>query len=277
VPTVRFPSLYEVSDELTGVVEEAQLQVSFRDHAAYTEVFLDVLRSLLDSGARQPSAGVNELLSSIAGNLEALRESGADVPGVYSELESLVKNVREYKSKEESIAASILGVYDRALQARVAMQREAFRKIRTFEASVNRFLRGKRLKIESRESVRAHRRMRFGPWIVLRNHRETTLGVLSSGERHVLTLLFSATHMTTTDGILLVDEPELSLHVDWQRLILRELMSQAGERQIIACTHAPEVTAEHRESMVKLRPKPHDEVTAGLRTPDLFESQEKTE
>jgi predicted ATP-dependent endonuclease of OLD family len=61
--------------------------------------------------------------------------------------------------------------------------------------------------------------------------------------------------MSSADGMLLIDEPELSLHVDWQRVILRELMKQAGDRQIIACTHAPEVTADHRNVMTRLGTK----------------------
>jgi predicted ATP-dependent endonuclease of OLD family len=82
--------------------------------------------------------------------------------------------------------------------------------------------------------------------------RRARFSVLSSGERQVLTLLFSATHMSSADGILLIDEPELSLHLDWQRTILTELMKQAGERQVVVCTHAPEVIADHRDSAVPL-------------------------
>jgi predicted ATP-dependent endonuclease of OLD family len=89
--------------------------------------------------------------------------------------------------------------------------------------------------------------------IILEGGAIANLSVLSSGERHVLTLLFSATHMSNNEGMLLIDEPELSLHVNWQRVILEELMKQAGTRQIVACTHAPEVTADHRRSMTKLR------------------------
>ena len=51
--------------------------------------------------------------------------------------------------------------------------------------------------------------------------------------------------MSQEDGIVLIDEPELSLHVDWQRIILGEMMKQVGNRQVIACTHSPEIAAEH--------------------------------
>jgi hypothetical protein len=54
-------------------------------------------------------------------------------------------------------------------------------------------------------------------------------------------------------------------------------MTQAGDRQIIACTHAPEVTAEHRAAMVKLQPKQYDPVAAGIEPGDLFKVQESDE
>ena len=65
-------------------------------------------------------------------------------------------------------------------------------------------------------------------------------------------MLFCATHMSPADGVMLIDEPEISLHVDWQRIILDEIMRQAGDRQVIVCTHSPEVVAEHRDALVKL-------------------------
>ena len=58
--------------------------------------------------------------------------------------------------------------------------------------------------------------------------------------------------MSLVDGIVLIDEPELSLHVDWQRKILSEMCKQAGGRQVIACTHAPEVAADHLDRFIRL-------------------------
>ena len=71
------------------------------------------------------------------------------------------------------------------------------------------------------------------------------LSALSSGERQILTMLYSASRSRFQSGIFLLDEPELSLHIDWQRIILRELQIQSPERQLIVCTHSPEVGADH--------------------------------
>ena len=59
--------------------------------------------------------------------------------------------------------------------------------------------------------------------------------------------------MSPADGTMLIDEPEISLHIDWQRIIVSEIMAQAADRQIIVCTHAPEVVAEHRQALVELQ------------------------
>ena len=34
-------------------------------------------------------------------------------------------------------------------------------------------------------------------------------------------------------NIVLIDEPEISLHIDWQRLLLRKMAEQLDHRQII--------------------------------------------
>jgi predicted ATP-dependent endonuclease of OLD family len=54
--------------------------------------------------------------------------------------------------------------------------------------------------------------------------------------------------------VFLIDEPELSLHIDWQRIVLRELQNQSSGRQIIACTHSPEVGADHMEEIQDFEP-----------------------
>lgn len=60
---------------------------------------------------------------------------------------------------------------------------------------------------------------------------------LSSGEKQMLSLLcYNALHQ---DSILFIDEPELSLHVDWQRLLCRILLEQGSHNQLLIATHSP--------------------------------------
>ncbi|MEK8020409.1 MAG: ATP-binding protein [Candidatus Parabeggiatoa sp.] len=60
---------------------------------------------------------------------------------------------------------------------------------------------------------------------------------LSSGEKQMLSFLcYNAFY---DNGIIFIDEPELSLHVDWQRMLFDVLMEQGTQNQLIVATHSP--------------------------------------
>ena len=60
---------------------------------------------------------------------------------------------------------------------------------------------------------------------------------LSSGEKQMLSYLcYNAFYKDTT---IFIDEPELSLHVDWQRRLFPTLLEQRQNNQFFAATHSP--------------------------------------
>lgn len=73
---------------------------------------------------------------------------------------------------------------------------------------------------------------------------------LSSGEKQMLSFL--CYNAFTNHSIILVDEPELSLHVDWQRVLLRILMQQGTQNQFIVATHSPFIYAKYPEKELRL-------------------------
>ena len=60
---------------------------------------------------------------------------------------------------------------------------------------------------------------------------------LSSGEKQMLSFLSYNAFSEKT--IFFIDEPELSLHIDWQRLLLRTLLDQGTGNQFFIATHSP--------------------------------------
>ena len=68
--------------------------------------------------------------------------------------------------------------------------------------------------------------------------RKITLDALSSGEKQMISL-FAKLYLYPKRKIVLVDEPELSLSIDWQRGILVDVMLAPQCEQIIAITHSP--------------------------------------
>lgn len=68
--------------------------------------------------------------------------------------------------------------------------------------------------------------------------RKISLDALSSGEKQMVSL-FARLFLYPGEKIVLVDEPELSLSIDWQKKILADVLSAPLCRQIIAITHSP--------------------------------------
>lgn len=67
---------------------------------------------------------------------------------------------------------------------------------------------------------------------------EIPLDALSSGEKQMISL-FAKLYLYPGDKIILIDEPELSLSIEWQRKILLDVIGAPTCKQVIAITHSP--------------------------------------
>ena len=62
---------------------------------------------------------------------------------------------------------------------------------------------------------------------------------LSAGEKQLLLILLTVFMQEGRDAILIMDEPEISLHVDWQRRLLDVVTRLNPNCQVIVSTHSP--------------------------------------
>lgn len=69
-------------------------------------------------------------------------------------------------------------------------------------------------------------------------NRRIGLNSLSSGEKQMISM-FGSLYLYEKEKVVLIDEPELSLSIDWQRQLLIDLLNAPTCRQIIAITHSP--------------------------------------
>ena len=73
---------------------------------------------------------------------------------------------------------------------------------------------------------------------------------LSAGEQQMLSFLCYNTF--SENAAIFIDEPELSLHVDWQRLLLPTLLEQETGNQFFIATHSPFIYTEYPEKEILL-------------------------
>jgi predicted ATP-dependent endonuclease of OLD family len=67
---------------------------------------------------------------------------------------------------------------------------------------------------------------------------------LSSGEKQLLIILMTVLIQDSRHFVLFMDEPEVSLHVDWQRKLIQYIKELNPNVQIILATHSPGIILE---------------------------------
>jgi hypothetical protein len=80
--------------------------------------------------------------------------------------------------------------------------------------------------------------------------RRISLDALSSGEKQMISL-FAKLFLYPKKKIVLIDEPELSLSIDWQSNILIDVLNAPLCEQIVAITHSPFVFDNDLEPFAK--------------------------
>ncbi len=62
---------------------------------------------------------------------------------------------------------------------------------------------------------------------------------LSSGEKQLLVIMLTTLVQDSEPSVLLMDEPEISLHIEWQQQLIKRVRSLNPNVQIIMTTHSP--------------------------------------
>ncbi len=108
----------------------------------------------------------------------------------------------------------------------------------------------------SRKSIafdsRGNVQVRFGD-------RRVPIDQLSSGEQHMLVLYILLIFGADDGAIVLIDEPEISLHVAWQEEFIPDMIRIARLRKLslIIATHSPSIIGEYWDTVNQIVPQFH--------------------
>ena len=77
---------------------------------------------------------------------------------------------------------------------------------------------------------------------------------MSSGEKQILYLFCSAVISVTESSIVIIDEPEISLNIKWQRAFLQVLNEMIGENnvQVIIASHSIDLITPYSDAVVEM-------------------------
>ncbi|MBB5748036.1 AAA family ATPase [Micrococcus sp. TA1] len=89
------------------------------------------------------------------------------------------------------------------------------------------------------------------------SQRSITLDSLSSGEQHEIILMIDLLFHVPKGAVVLIDEPEISLHVAWQLAFIpdvKRIAELVGFRFVVA-THSPQIINDEWDRAVRLGPE----------------------
>ena len=139
----------------------------------------------------------------------------------------------------------VLSVYVQDVEKKLSVFDEIADKIDLFKQIINERFRYNRMTISRQE----------GFSFLTRGDRPLPVTSLSSGEQHELVLLYQLLFKVNPDSLILIDEPELSLHVAWQQQFLQDLqeITHLASFDVLIATHSPQIIHDRWDLTVELK------------------------
>jgi len=220
----KIETVQKYSQELADLIQNKH-----REYAKLSEEFELSLGKRLRSKEIKTYSNTEELIKEnkvletkrlelkSVGLFEDLKEDNSDIPEIIGEIERAVLsvNIQDMKNK--------LKIFD-----------ELYKKLNIFlDVLNNKRFSYKKISINPKKGF------------VFKNDNGKPLEVteLSSGEQHEIVLFYELLFKVPENSLVLIDEPEISLHVVWQKEFLTDLEDIVKIRNfdILIATHSPSI------------------------------------
>ena len=142
------------------------------------------------------------------------------------------------------IVTQVMRSYLNGQKARLNALDVLYKKMHAFVHITNDYLTDKWLALDMTKGVR-----------IRIDDGELDLSMLSSGEQHLLLLFLNVFTSSDQSRLFIIDEPELSLNVKWQRQLVDSLvaLTHGTQCQFLLATHSIELLSKHKNHVVKLK------------------------
>lgn len=157
--------------------------------------------------------------------------------------EKIFSEIRNYRQKQSSRgdalkdAVSTLDKIDKDIASLEDIRNESFKSLSVLSEMVT--------------TIFHHKGIRLNTRIALGDVDESiNSDLLSAGEKQMLSFLcYNALYSHCP---FFIDEPELSLHVDWQRILLDTLVEQGTHNQLFIATHSPFIYTQYEDKEIMI-------------------------
>jgi len=209
--------------------------------AEYGSLSQDLDRSFPKRVMQKQEVSTEAELKSKLDDLESKRQDLIE-EGLLKSVEN--DNVQIQDTIDDS-TRKLLSVYAEDAEQKLNVFREIAPKIELFKSIINKKFSYKSMVISQDKGF------------LFKTHDEHTLSPidLSSGEQHELVILYELLFKVEPNSLILIDKPEISLHVEWKRQFLEDLqeITKLAHLDVLISTHSPTLIHDRWDLTVALK------------------------
>lgn len=215
-----------------------EIKSTLAEYAEKSQALDHTFPRRLVSGPTSQVLTKDEILAKLL-NLEKKRQSLIDA-GLLDE----TRDNFEIQSEIDPGKFSVLTVYLNDVQEKLAVLDTLAAKIDLFRGLVRQRFRFKEMTISKDKG-----------FAFSAKKGELALTALSSGEQHEIVLLYELLFKVQQNALVLIDEPEISLNVFWQRQFVDDLsrITKLSGFDVMIATHSPQIINDRRDLTVALK------------------------
>lgn len=140
----------------------------------------------------------------------------------------------------------ILTVYLGDTETKLSVFEELNNRVSVFKDILNTHFSFKQIEVNQLDGITA---------FDVKSSNPIRLSDLSSGEQHEIVLIYELLFVVEEGAVILIDEPELSLHVGWQRRFVTDILriQKLRNLQFVLATHSPQIIDGHWDLVQELQ------------------------
>lgn len=231
-----------------GIARQQAITASNAGQSTANSIYTELVDRISRMRLPVPESGAEEGRQKLIRRLELQSKTTAEYSnlGLISELpvEGLLNTLQTISPDRLHLAIQILEPFLQGNEARFEALRILHTALTAMVESVNSLYLNKGISLHLEKGLQ----------IFASNDQQLKPSQLSSGEQELLILFCEVIGNLKPQTILLIDEPELSLNVTWQKTLLNSLLKCASgiDLQFLVATHSIELLAHHRANVTRL-------------------------
>lgn len=168
--------------------------------------------------------------------------------GLYQTPVNAKKGTKRILSEDQANMSKLydaLVVFNKGLTKKFDIYKSLKDKVKLFYDFVALHFKGKKLRI-SRQN---------GFQFIIDDHIVIEPWELSSGEQHLILLSYFLIFLLKPNSLILIDEPEISLHLKWQRTFITDILklSHHLNPKFLVATHSPAIIGDFDDQMLQMQ------------------------